>query len=98
MNYGIDEVQLNNNLEKIKFYKREEIQNFLEIDDLLLNINNNYKTDNINRLSELELEISNKLKKIINSHDIEIMLIHKRIEDYMKTAKEVANILSNSGD
>ena len=91
----INDIELNNLLEKINMYNKEEIIIFNNINKQLKIIKSYYETENKNKLEDIELQMKDKFKTITNIYNSKIKTITNTIADYQNTVKIVENIFKH---
>lgn len=91
----INEEELNRELQRLSIYKKEEEINLNDLKIKIRNINDLYKTDNTNKLNNLNLELSNKYKIISNIHNNYSIIVERTITKYKETSAETAKEFSN---
>lgn len=91
----IDEKELNSGITKISIYKQEEDINLNELEIKLTQLSNLYKTNNNDKLNNINFALKNKFNKINSLHSSYIEIINRTITKYKDTSKIAENILSN---
>ena len=80
--------------DKLKLFKKEEDLSIEAIDNIYIEINNNYKTNNTDKLYLLESEVLNNLNVISRIHNDNIYVLDKKREQYLELKKKNITILS----
>ena len=80
--------------DKLKLFKKEEDLSIEAIDNIYIEINNNYKTNNTDKLYLLESEVLNNLNDISRIHNDNIYVLDKKREQYLELKKKNITILS----
>ena len=91
----IDEISINNIIEKLKMYRRLESLNYNKIKLSMKNLNINYNTSNTKRLNDITFEIDNKLKIIDKNHNGNIDIISKKLSNYIESSKKTEKIFAD---
>ncbi|MBQ6495184.1 MAG: hypothetical protein IJI49_04200 [Bacilli bacterium] len=81
-------------IDKLKIYIKEEDISVDELDNLYLEINKYYQTNNTNKIDLLESELVNNLKKISKIHNNNILVLEKKVEEHKELERENKMILS----
>lgn len=91
MNNYVDTIKLNNNIEKIKFFRDNLNTSFKKIEDLISDLNNNYKSNTNKNKFIINIEINNK--KIIVYQFNKIKFLQDKLDKYVLASKLSKNAL-----
>lgn len=91
----LNEEELDKNIIKIQNYKDQEDMIFDDISDNFININYHYKTNNTEKLEQLQAELVNALTTINKIHNDNIFVLTRNLNKYIETKKEVENLFWN---
>lgn len=93
MNNYVDLIKLNNNIEKVKFYKDDLNANLIQIEKLVSELKNNYKS-NFNK-NDFLINIKINNKKIIVYQFNKIKFLGGKLETYRLTNTQVKGMLGD---
>ena len=93
MNNYVDLIKLNNNIEKVKFYKDDLNANLIQIEKLVSELKNNYKS-NFNK-NDFLINIKINNKKIIVYQFNKIKFLDGKLETYRLTNTQVKGMLGD---
>ena len=91
MNNYVDTIKLNNDIEKIKFFRDNLNTSFKKIEDLINDLNNNYKSNTNKNKFIINIEINNK--KIIVYQFNKIKFLQDKLDKYVLASKLSKNTL-----
>lgn len=94
MNY-INDIELGNYIDKMDFYLNEEKKYKLAIKNNFDSTELNYKSSNTKKLNELNIELDEKIKKINDMHQTDLLILTNVVSNYTETSLETLNILNN---
>lgn len=95
MNKGIDTLELQRIIYKVKVYQRQEDLIFDDLQKILNNLKYAYSTDNSKTIENINTIIQKKFSDIIVIHKNNIIVINKNIEKYENLQLQIANKFSN---
>lgn len=91
----INEELLSKTIDLIEVYKKEENIIFNKMNELFKMINNDYITNNTDKLNNIEFELSNKFNIILNIHTNDINILKNTLNNYCTNKQTVKNIFNN---
>lgn len=95
MNGKMIEINIENVIQKLEFYKRIENQNFDEIINCFKLLNDCYKTSNTSLFEEISNIFKKKFNTINEYTGTNIFIYNKNLETYRQATKDSNEILKN---
>lgn len=97
MNNFMDLEEISKASSKLSMYKRESDLNFDGFKEIFINLNNYYKTDNINETEDIQRDFVNRFKTISNIHNNNILVFNSNVKSYREVALKNANQFDKLG-
>lgn len=97
MNNFMEIEEINKISSKLEMYKRESDLNFDGFKKIFVNLNNYYKTDNINECEEIQRDLANRFKTISNIHSNNVLVFKSNVKSYKEVALKNVNQLNKLG-
>ena len=91
-NMHVDNME--NLLEKVDLYSKDELVLFEELKNQLNEVNHCFENSSSNTFDEKINDLSNKFSTISNIHNNNHMVINKNIEKYLENTIEVSKIFN----
>lgn len=92
----IDSENLERIVELLTVQIKEENNLIINYKETISEIIDNYDSNNIGPLEDLEMKNISNMKKVNSNHESNIFLIQKRIENVKRKVQKVKNIEENS--
>ena len=87
--------EINSIIDKLLIYIDEERITFDDINNLFININYNYKTNNSNKIDLLSSELINNLNTILKIHENYLVVLEKNRDKALESEKKALEIIEN---
>ena len=87
--------EINSCLDKFNLYKEQEELFIEDVINCFDSIKNGYRSNNSNKIENINLELLNKLKVISNIHNNNVTVIEKSIEKYRNADVVAKNLFEN---
>lgn len=91
----LDKEQIDICIRNIKVHKNDESINFDDINNSMTEINDNYETNNSQKLYNKCYEFYNKFETIKTIHNNYVEVLDKTVTKYTETASKVTNIFDD---
>lgn len=87
--------EINSCLDKFNLYKEQEELFIEDVINCFDSIKTGYRSNNSNKIENINLELLNKLKVISNIHNNNVTVIEKSIEKYRNADVVAKNLFEN---